>query len=239
MELKVEYLGEDQEYPGSKLWKVEAIHVTTTRNKRKYTESELREGGRSLSFRPLNINHDQRQQLPFPENATMFMEYDSASKSVKGKFRVTDMRINQMIENHRINQVSIEQLPTKGETCNEVSCEQHGVAFIGMALLESDILPGDKNADIMRESYRVESLIAELIVSDGQRMCKECTDSVKCHKCTHLKEAEDCVEACLRAKKTVGKKIDDQAIAICMSECGKSNKEETWRIFKKYEFWKE
>ena len=56
----------------------------------------------------------------------MFMEFDSISNSVKGRFRVTEPHINRMIETNKINTVSIEQLPTKGETCNEISCEQHG-----------------------------------------------------------------------------------------------------------------
>ena len=55
MSVRFEYSGEDSEYDNAKIWKVEAIHVTTTRNKRKFTEAELRTAGRSLSFRPLNI----------------------------------------------------------------------------------------------------------------------------------------------------------------------------------------
>ena len=73
VQVKLEYLGEDREFPGSKKWSVEAIHVTTTRNKRRYTESELTAAARSLSFRHININHDPNQTLPFPENCTLFI----------------------------------------------------------------------------------------------------------------------------------------------------------------------
>ena len=235
MELKVEYLGEDREFPGSSIYTVEAIHVTTTRNRRKYTESELTAAARSLSFRPININHDPNQTLPFPENATLFMEFDNISKSVKGKFRILDHGINRLINTHRINQVSIEQLPTKGETCNEISCEQHGVAFIGLALLKSDILPGDRFANISRESYT----ITEITISDKQRECSECTDFEACSSCKHRGENDTCVKNCLSAKKDKGVKIDDQAIAICLSECGKSDKKEAWRLFKKFELYKD
>lgn len=177
-----EYLGEDQTFDGAKVWKVEAIHVTTTRNKRKFTQAELEASGRSLSFRPLNINHDQNQGLSFPENATLAMNFNPASMSVEGSFRVVDPAINAMIETGRIKQVSIEQIPTAGESCNAILCEQHGVAFIGMALLESDVMPGDPMANIKLES---------LLVSDAQRECHDCTDNIPCEKCAHPPKEEE------------------------------------------------
>lgn len=265
MDVKFEYLGEDRDFEGAKIYRVEALHVITTRNNRKFTRSEMELAGRSLSFRPLNINHEENRQLRFPENATLFMEFDPESMSVKGSFRVLDSTVNAMIETRRIKQVSIEQIPAKGESCNEITCEQHGVAFIGMALLESDVMPGDPQANIKMES---------LLISNAQRTCKECTDFVPCHDCKHkgeidqsmqacldqiqrdqpqmpqdervfhcleilnrvnkpafksiaitLNEQNDCMEKCLSAKKAKGTKIDDQAIAICLSECGLSRKE--------------
>lgn len=171
-----EYLGEDQTFDGSKVWKVEAIHVTTTRNKRMFTQAELEASGRSLSFRPLNINHDIRQGLSFPENATLAMNFNPKSMSVEGSFRVTDPTINALIETGRIKQVSIEQIPTGGESCNEIRCEQHGVAFIGMALLESDVMPGDPMANIKLEA---------LLVSNAQRECTQCSDEIPCEACSN------------------------------------------------------
>ncbi len=237
MELKVEYLGEDREFPGASIYSVEAIHVTTTRNKRKYTESELTAAGRSLSFRPLNINHDPNQTLPFPENCTLFMEFDNISKSVKGKFRILDHGINRMIETRRINQVSIEQLPTKGETCNEISCEQHGVAFIGLALLKSDILPGDRFANIHRESYSIQ----EITVSDNQRECNECTDFEACDTCKHHEQSDACVSGQIsHLTKTRPDMDKDQKIAVAISKCKESvSVNEAWRLFKKFEFYKD
>ena len=41
MKVKLEYMGEGDAVPGSEIYSVEAIHVTTTRNNRKYTEEEL------------------------------------------------------------------------------------------------------------------------------------------------------------------------------------------------------
>jgi len=211
-----EYLGEGHLFPGSKVWKVEAIHVTTTSNKRMFTQAELESAGRSLSFRPININHDRKQLLPFPENQTLAMNFNRVSMAVEGSFSVSDPAINAMIETGRIRQVSIEQIPTAGESCNELRCEQHGVAFIGMALLESDVPPGDPNANIKIES---------LMVSDEQRTCTDCTDFIACEKCRH--KSEDCVSDSISEIKAAHPDWErDQVIATALSKCGKSKPEE-------------
>ena len=214
--------------------------------------------GRSLSFRPLNINHEENRQLRFPENATLFMEFDPESMSVKGSFRVLDSTVNAMIETQRIKQVSIEQIPAKGESCNEITCEQHGVAFIGMALLESDVIPGDPQATIQMESVtaaaaanillttplvHTESL-SSILVSDGQRTCKECTDYTPCHTCKHqVEQGDDCVADAIRELNREKPNMSrDQKIAIALKKCGKSNQKEAWwwyrRITEKYPSWK-
>jgi len=256
LEAKFEYLGEDQDFEGAKMYRVEAIHVTTTRNKRKFTKTEMELAGRSLSFRPLNINHDNGRQLPFPENATLFMEFDPVSMSVKGRFRVLDTAVNAMIETHRIKRVSIEQIPTKGESCNEISCEQHGVAFIGMALLEDDVLPGDPHANIMMESLQANSTggdqlilnagsndtftfttpvvqtesLSSLIISDGQRICKECSDFEPCHACKHkVEQGDDCMANHIKELQSAHPDWkQDQVIAVALKKCGKSNQSEAW-----------
>lgn len=222
MDVKFEYLGEDRDFPGAKTWKVEAIHVTTTRNRRKFTKAELEVAGRSLSFRPLNINHDMDRGLPFPENATMDMHFSPESMAVVGRFRVVDPAINAMIETGRINSVSIEQIPTLGESCNSIVCEQHGVAFIGMALLESDVVPGDGKTvnKIKPESVNYESL-QQLMVPNAQRECKDCTDFEQCEKCghQHKKEFDDILEACLAQKqREVPEMPMDLRVIMCLEE---------------------
>jgi len=228
VDVKFEYLGEDRDVPNSKTWKVEAIHVTTTRNKRKFTQKELEMAGRSLSFRSLNINHDPDRQLPFPDNATLVMNFNPNTMAVEGTFRVLDPAINAMIETGRITTVSIEQIPTAGETCNDILCEQHGVAFIGMALLESDIVPGDSlDVNIKKESSFLSESISNLLISNGQRTCEDCTDFEACHACKHKTEqGDDCISKCLSAK---GGTPTDQDIAICISECSESKSvAESW-----------
>lgn len=238
-DVKLEYMGEFDDVPGSEIYKVEAIHVTTTRNRRKYTEKELTLAARSLSFRPLNINHDTSKQLPFNErgvllNTTLAMEYDTEKKAVVGKIRISDTKTIHSIENKNIDALSIEQHPFEGESCGIISCEQHGIVFIGLALIEKDMTPGDPNTKIKKESLPVtKELISECIVSDAQRECKECTDFKACGKCSNHNEAVDCMEKCLSDKKSKGITIDDKAIAICLTECGKS-KDEQWQLYEKF-----
>jgi len=237
VDVKFEYLGEDRDFPDAKTYRVEAIHVTTTRNKRKFTQAELEMGGRSLSFRSLNINHDDNRQLPFPENATLVMEFDKSRMAVVGKFRVMDPAVNAMIETKRITKVSIEQIPTRGESCNEIVCEQHGVAFIGMALLENDVLPGDKDAEISNESFVApHQSISSILVSDGQRTCKECTDFEPCHNCRHKTEqGDDCMSGHIAEIKKAHPDMDrDQVVAIAINKCGLSkNTSEAWYWYRR------
>lgn len=217
MEVKFEYLGEDKDFTNAKVWKVEAIHVTTTRNMRKFTKTELEASGRSLSFRPLNINHDSSRQLQFPDNATLAMHFNPTTNAVEGAFRVSDPAINAMIETGRINAVSIEQIPTLGETCNQIICEQHGVAFIGMALLESNVPPGDPGT--INKIVAMESLI----VSDAQRECKECSDDTKCHTCKHG-EYDEILEACLAQKQIdTPEMAQDMRVTACLEELNRVN----------------
>ena len=185
-----EYMGEDIETPGATIWNVEAIHVTTTKNKRKFTMSELKESGRSLSFRPLDINHDFERLLDFPNNKTLHMNFNPDKMVVEGKMSILDKQTNFDIENGKIESVSIEQIPTR-ETCNEILCEQHGVAFIGLGLLEKGMTPGDGDAKIKGHAENKQIFrepIMNLLVSDEQRTCEECSDDIPCHTCIHAKK---------------------------------------------------
>ena len=231
MKVHLEYLGEDREVEGAKIWSVEAIHVTTTKNNRKFTREELHLAGRSLAFRPLNINHEEDRQLPFPENATLNMDFNPVTMAVEGRFRVKERNINAMIETGLISTVSIEQIPTQGESCNEIVCEQHGVAFIGMALLENHVMPGDDHANHIVRAESALHTLSELFISNGQRTCLECTDFEPCHTCKHATEqGDDCVGDAIRElqrEKPNMKK--DQMIAIALNKCGLSrNTTEAW-----------
>ena len=146
-----------------KVWNVRALSVTITGNKREYTREELQLGARSLSFRPLNINHDQSQILPYPQNQTLEMEFDVNEDAVIGRIQVADPTINEMIESGKINKLSIEQVPTKGENCSSTKCTQKGVTFTALALLTKEVQAGDPSTEITKaESVDEETFKCEI-----------------------------------------------------------------------------
>lgn len=186
-----------EESTEGKLWHVEAIHATTTRNNRIYTEEELRLAARSLSKRPINYNHDESRFLPYDfknpfgplSNSTVFMEYDSARHAVVGDLWITDAHANSMIEAGKIQTVSIEQTPTKGESCslaaNIRTCEQRGIVFDAIGILETykGVEPGDQNALIKpKESVKKED-------DDDEEPPKKCDDGYH-----YDKEQDKCVK---------------------------------------------
>lgn len=245
MEVKLEYLGEDKSVAGAKIWKVEAIHVTTTRNKRKFTLTELKESARSLAFRGLNRNHEENRQLPWPENTTRNMTFNQNTMAVEGTIRVADPDVNALIEAKKIIKLSIEQIPMSGESCNDVSCEQHGVVFIGLALLDEGIVPGDEGAEIKGfvKSERAQKAlsnyetISDLLVSDEQRTCHDCSDNEACHECKHKMEAGDiCMEKTIREIQHTHPEFSmNQILAEAVSKCGVNHNEaEAWAWWNRY-----
>ena len=232
--VKFEFLGTDPAYPGSKIYDVEAIHVTTSGNGRKYTKDELEEATLSLAFRPLDINHDSSRILTYPDNETLMAHFDG--HAIKTRIRVVDPVILRKIESGVIKNVSVSQV--SNETCADSMCRtklQYGMAFTRLALLEG-LEPGDSSARI----FKMEA-ITDLIKCDDDCKCTNCTKTENyhcpdCHKefgckdelkkhmmSEHGKSEYDsgCVSDCLKAKADAGHEIDDQAKAICISECSK------------------
>lgn len=228
--MKLEYVGKSHLLAEAKLWNVEAIHVTVTGNKRKFTERELELGGRSLAFRHVDINHDMNQILPHVErgdqflNSTLSMKYAPEKKAVVGQMQIIDERVNHMIETGEIDRVSIEQIPLGGETCNKLWCEQHDVAFVGLGLLTKGTPPGDPRAGILREAIEMRmEKISNLIVSNAQRKCQECTDFAACHKCAHKEQDDQCVERWIKELSEEHPEWPrDQVVAVAFDKCRKS-----------------
>lgn len=154
---------------GSKTWKIKAISVTTTGNNRKYNKEEMTLGARSLSFRPLNRNHA-RPFLPFPENQTGVMDFDPVKMAVTGEMKIKDPHINQLIKEGKINKLSIEQLPSKGEDCSLATgiCEQKGVIFTGLALLDSNVPPGDPTTEIKAEMLDIVECVTDCCKTEAK-----------------------------------------------------------------------
>lgn len=180
-----------KEEDGTKLWNVRAISVTTTGNNREYTRDELKAGARSLSFRPLNINHDPLEALPYPDNQTLEMDFDVNTDAVTGRIQVDNPEINKMIESGDINKLSIEQQPVQGEVCDDNKCTQKGVTFTALALLTKDMTAGDESTTITKgESVKKEDCLEDCL--DAKRKAGvEITDDVVAQCIADCKQSDD------------------------------------------------
>ena len=138
------------------------------RNGRIYTDEQLRMAASSLSERPLNINHDEKQTLPFPENQVLVARYEDGK--VECIIQVADRKTNQMIQSGQINSVSIEGMYLDGSRNTSNTEYPTSLHFQALALLTIDDIPGDPNARILREDalrpneVRIPATIAESIL---------------------------------------------------------------------------
>ena len=206
MTINFEFVRKDEDFDGAKIYSFEAIHVTTTRNNRKYTLREMELGARSLSFRPLNRNHDHNRWLPHPESSILVTDFDKMKMAVTGEMRIADPAVINLIESGKIKKLSIEQVPTKGENCSSNVCEQNGVVFTGMALLDIGVTPGDERAEI-----KTESLIDDICISEACR-------------CRVEKVLTESVDAFPELSK-------DMRYAVCKEVLAPMNTDEAWKLY--------
>jgi len=120
-----------------KFYQVHAIHVTTTGNRHKYTEEELRDAGRSLADRPLGLNHERK--LPHPPNKVVDSEFED--NSVEAVIYVEDEEVNRLYEEGKIKKVSIEAKYRTADV-GEVLVPR-GIVFTRLDLLTEGVAPGD------------------------------------------------------------------------------------------------
>jgi len=138
-----------------RFYKVHAIHVTTTGNKNKYTEEELRLAARSLAERPLNLNHE--QELPFPENKVVDAEFES--NNVEAVILVGDEEANRLYEAGKIRNVSIEAKYRSADVGQTLV--PRGIVFTGLALLTEGVAPGDPFTTVMLWERKLAESLSE------------------------------------------------------------------------------
>jgi len=132
------------------LWKVVALTANVSQNKNDYTDIEdFKNTAASLSWRPLDWNHDPSLMLPFPEARTELARFED--NAVETIIRIPNdlyhyeknILVNDMIRNGDIIHVSIEGTPRGGKVTSKGVAPQNW-NFTGLALLERDVtLPGD------------------------------------------------------------------------------------------------
>jgi hypothetical protein len=143
-----EYIRLLRQTEAGSVYRVRAIHVAKSFNRFAYTEEELRAAGRTLGYRPLNLNHE--TPLPFPANRVIDSEYED--ECVEALIVVADPCLIQLIEAKKIVAVSIEgQYRWADVVCDEWECawNPHGIVLTALALLTPGVEPGDPLASIV------------------------------------------------------------------------------------------
>lgn len=124
---------------GGRLFRVRALHVTMTGNRRKYTLDELRLAGRSLSDRPIGLNH--KLILPYPENQTLDSEFNEKEKWVETLVKASDPMLLNLFDAGKIKHVSIEGRARDHREIDGI--EPIGVTFTGLTFVTDSEIPGD------------------------------------------------------------------------------------------------
>lgn len=123
---------------------VEAIHARPNIGGTDFTREELQRAANTLSFRPINIDHNpkyrQGKHLPFPANSTLCMTWDPALQAVTGLVQL-EFRHAQLVREGRISGVSVEYFSLGG-------LDGKGIVFTALALVSSSRKPADKAARI-------------------------------------------------------------------------------------------
>jgi len=151
-----EYITLLRQTEAGSLYRVRAIHVAKSLNRFAYSEEELRAAGRTLAYRPLNLNHE--TPLPFPANRVIDSEFED--DCVEALIVVADPCLIQLIEAKKIVAVSIEgQFRWADLVCDEYECtwDPHGIVLTALALLTPGVEPGDPLASIiMKKRMEIE-----------------------------------------------------------------------------------
>ena len=160
----IEFLREDN---GGKYYKVRALTANISMNHNDYSDRDkLEKSARTLTWRPLNINHDKSRFLPFPENRVDWAEFED--NAVETIIRIDNQQkdIQDKIDNGEIVNPSIEGRPIGGERTRDGVFTPAFWNYTALALLEKDLtLPGDPTTFGIEPLFINESLGRSLVES--------------------------------------------------------------------------
>jgi hypothetical protein len=126
-----------------KYYKCVALTANMSMNKNDYSDvPEFRQAAGTLTWRPLNLNHDHRKFLPFPENRVDYAVFEDNGVETIIRIDNEQADIQRMIENGEILHPSIEATP-RGLTVTDRKTPSKW-NYTAMALLQKGVtLPGD------------------------------------------------------------------------------------------------
>lgn len=131
--------------PDGKFYKLRAVTANMSMNWNDYRDAQkMMQAARSLSWRPLNINHS-RIPLPFPENRVHFATFEDNAVECIVRIDNSQRDIQRKLDMGEILHPSIEGFPLEGygaQTWEGFDPEMY--TFVALALLERGVeLPGD------------------------------------------------------------------------------------------------
>jgi len=160
----IQYLKKDDK---AKYYKVRALTATLSMNANDYSDlEEIERSARTLTWRPLNLNHNPRQMLPFPQNRVDWAEFED--KAVEAIIRIDNEQsdIQDKLDNGEIVNPSIEGEPRGGYRTEDGRNVPKWYNFTALALLETDAsLPGVPTTIGIEPLFLNESLGRSLVES--------------------------------------------------------------------------
>ena len=172
----------------AKYYLVRALTANISMNNNDYGPYDrLEDAAPTLSWRPVNIDHDHNQWLPYPRTRTDFSNANEFSVEATLRVDNRDAWLQKMLDNKEILHPSIEGRPDP----------MGGYHFTGMALLRvGEELPGDPLTEILPLVFN-ESVGKSLCeFKDGRLVCeceKESKSEVK-EKMSKTSEEEPKIE---------------------------------------------
>jgi len=162
----IKYWKKDKE---AKYYKTRLLTANISMNLNDYTNPEdMTFAASNLGWRPLNIDHDHRLRLPFPDNRLEIGRVSEEGNSIEAVLRIHNesKKIQDMIKNRKVVHPSIEAHPicgiTKQDGHNIPTC---GYYLDEVALLRKKYhLPGDPLSQIFPMPLN-ESLATRLVES--------------------------------------------------------------------------
>jgi hypothetical protein len=125
----------------AKYWLVRALTANISMNNNDYGPYDRLENATpSMNYRPVNINHDHNQWMPYPRTRIDFAKADDFSVECTLRVDNRDRKLQEMLERGEIKHPSIEGRPDPWG----------GYHFTGLALLTAgQELPGDPLTEIL------------------------------------------------------------------------------------------
>jgi len=156
-----------------------AINSTVTANGHKFESDELRMSAQSLQGVPLLVDH--RNEVDAIMGRVINGEFSEVEKNIKFKALVKDQTIKAMIQDGRLDSVSVGASVEDIEESEEGFLIPRGITFKELSLVA---VPADSGATFsmaLTEAYKLKSQSShdELELKGGSKMTKEITKELK------------------------------------------------------------